>query len=59
MRYASETMKHLEVMWGRPVHIESKLDGKGVLVSCVKGEVSTKEVTPSGATDRKEDPTTH
>ena len=59
MRYASETMKHLELLWGRPVHIESKLDGKGVLVSCAKGEVSTKEVAPSGATDRKEDPTTH
>jgi stage V sporulation protein R len=59
MRYASETMKHLEALWGRPVHVESKLDGKGVLVSCVKGEVSTKEVAPSGATDRKEDPTTH
>src|SRR5882672_6416760 len=33
MRYASETMKHLEALWGRPVHVESKLDGKGVLVS--------------------------
>ena len=59
MRLATETMKHLEVLWGRPVHVETKLDGKGVLVSCAKGEVTTKEVAPSGETDRKEDPTTH
>ena len=59
MRLATETMKHLEVLWGRPVHIETKLDGKGVLVSCAKGEVSTKELSPSGETDRKEESTTH
>jgi len=41
------------------VHIETKLDGKGVLVSCAKGEVSTKELSPSGETDRKEESTTH
>ncbi len=53
MRHASETLKNLETLWGRPVHVETKLDGKGVLVSCAKGEVSTRELTPSGATDRK------
>jgi stage V sporulation protein R len=56
MRFASETLKSLETLWGRPVHVESKLDGKGVLVSCVKGEVSTQEVSPSGATERKSEP---
>src|SRR5688572_19669366 len=54
MRYASETLKSLEVLWGRPVHVETKLDGKGVLVSCVKGEIATHEVAASGATDRKD-----
>jgi stage V sporulation protein R len=58
MRFASETLKSLETLWGRPVHVETKLDGKGVLVSCAKGEVSTQEVHPSGATDRKSDPST-
>jgi stage V sporulation protein R len=58
MRFASETLKSLEVIWGRPVHIESKLDGKGVLISCVKGEVNTHELQPSGATDRKSDAST-
>ncbi len=52
MRFASETLKMLEALWARPVHIETKLDGKGMLVSCEKGEISTRELTPSGATDR-------
>jgi len=55
MRFASETLKSLEVLWGRPVHVETKLDGKGVLVSCTKGEVTTHEMAPSGATDRRND----
>ena len=56
MRYASETLKSLEMLWARPVHVETKLDGKGVLVSCTKGEVTTHEVQPSGVTERKPDP---
>lgn len=52
VRYAGETLKLLEAVWGRPVCIESKLDGKGILVKCEKGEVSTREVAPSGVTDR-------
>ena len=57
MRFAGETLKSLETLWGRPVHLESKLDGKGVLISCAKGEVTTHEMAPSGATDKKTDAT--
>ena len=55
MKFAGETLKLLEAIWARPVCIESKLDGKGTLVRCEKGEVSTRELAPSGATDRKAD----
>ncbi len=54
VRFAGETLKMLEALWGRPVCIESKLDGKGILLRCEKGEVSTREVAPSGATDHAE-----
>ncbi len=55
VRFAGETLRMLEALWGRPVGIESKVDGKGVLVRCEKGEVSTRELAPSGATDRNGD----
>lgn len=55
VRYAGETLKLLEQLWGRPVTIESKLDGKGTALRCERGEVSTREVEPSGASDRTDD----
>jgi len=55
LKFAGETLKVLETLWGRPVCIESKLDGKGTLVRCEKGEISTKEVAASGASDRPRD----
>ena len=55
LAFAGETLKVLEAVWGRPVCIESKLDGKGTLVRCERGEIATREVVPSGATDRAAD----
>jgi stage V sporulation protein R len=55
LKHAEATLESLEKIWGRPVHVESKLDDKGVLISCSRGEVSLQEVSRSGATDRDED----
>jgi len=49
---AAETLRSLEVLWGRPIHLESKVDDKGMLISCVKGEISSNEIKPSGTTQR-------
>jgi stage V sporulation protein R len=49
MDYASATLKNLRFVWGRPVHLETLLEGKGVLLSCKEpdGEVESSEMTPS------------
>ena len=53
MRFAAETLNALEAIWGRPVHLESKLDDKGILLSCSSGEVTTTDLKPSGTTSRE------
>jgi stage V sporulation protein R len=53
LRHASETLKSLEAIWGRPVHIESKLDGKGILISCSEEKITTTKISPSGTTERE------
>lgn len=45
MKFAGETLRALEALWGRPVHIETGLDGKGILISCEKGEITSSKVS--------------
>jgi stage V sporulation protein R len=40
--FAQETLKNLHRIWGRPVHIETKVEGKGKLLS-FDGEKTTAE----------------
>lgn len=49
MDFAGETLKNLRLIWGRPVHLETRLEGKAVLMSCesVDGDVTTEEISPS------------
>jgi stage V sporulation protein R len=49
MDYAGETLRNLRRIWGRPVHLESQLEGKGVLMTCndAKGAITNQELTPS------------
>ena len=58
MRFAEATLRSLEQVWGRPVLVETKLDGKGCLIRCSRGEVEVEEIEPSGETDRSEDEAT-
>lgn len=46
---ASDTLRNLRLIWGRPVHIESQVEGKGTLLSCadLEGEVTAQELTAS------------
>ncbi len=54
LKFTEATLQALERLWGRPVHVETKLDDKGVLLTCTKGEISSEEVTPSGETNRSD-----
>lgn len=49
MDFAGETLKNLRLIWGRPVHLRTRLEDKEVLLSCknVGGEVTTEEISPS------------
>ena len=38
--WAMATLESLEVMWKRPVHLESRMEGKVVRYSCEQGETS-------------------
>ncbi|NCG19708.1 MAG: SpoVR family protein [Rhodobacterales bacterium] len=51
--WASMTLQNLTAMWGRPVHLETFLDGKPILVSCDGTEV-TREDRPTGELDESE-----
>jgi stage V sporulation protein R len=57
MDYAGETMRNMRRIWGRPVHLESVLEGKGVLMTCndPKGAITNQEIastTPAQAVGR-------
>ncbi len=45
--FASETLKNLRRIWNRPVHLESAVEGKGVLMTCndPKGSITTQEIS--------------
>jgi stage V sporulation protein R len=43
--YAEDTLKNLEMIWGRPVHIETVMAEADTLISCVNGQVSEAEIT--------------
>ncbi len=47
--YAHETLKNLRYVWGRPVHLESQIESKGMLFTCAgqDGDVTSQEITPS------------
>lgn len=49
MDFANETLRNVRRIWGRPVHMESMLEGKGMLISCsdTTGGIETQEITPS------------
>lgn len=51
--FATETLKNVRMIWNRPVHLETKLEGKGQLYSCEKpdGEVTAREIQPSEETN--------
>jgi len=34
IEFAAETLKNLALVWGRPVHLETHVEGKAVLLSC-------------------------
>jgi stage V sporulation protein R len=36
---AEETLRQLETLWGRPVRLHTRLEGRAVLLSCAQGEV--------------------
>jgi stage V sporulation protein R len=52
-KQASETLRTMEVLWGRPVHLESRVEQKGIRVSWARGEITTRELTPSGDSPRE------
>jgi stage V sporulation protein R len=45
--YAHETLKNLHRVWKRPVHIETRVEGKGQLLSFDGEKVETRDITPS------------
>jgi stage V sporulation protein R len=51
MDFASETLRNLRRIWNRPVHLETMLEGKGVLLSCndLKSEIQSQEIASSDA----------
>jgi stage V sporulation protein R len=44
---ATETLKHLFRIWQRPVHLETKEEGRGKLISYDGDKVGTQEILPS------------
>lgn len=49
--YAAETLRNLRLIWGRPVHLETLVDGKGMLLSFedYQGTVTSTELAPGEA----------
>ncbi|MBI4881585.1 MAG: SpoVR family protein, partial [Planctomycetes bacterium] len=49
LNLASETLKNLALIWSRPVHLETLVEGKGMLLSCEsnEAEVTSQELSPS------------
>jgi len=46
---AAETLKNVCLIWNRPVHLETCLEGKGLILTCEdpRGEITSQEMTPS------------
>jgi stage V sporulation protein R len=40
---AGETLKHLHALWGRPVHLQTRIDEKGLLLSFDGEQLQTQE----------------
>ncbi len=49
LNLAAETLKNLALIWSRPVHLETLVEGKGTLLSCESSdaEISSQELSPS------------
>jgi stage V sporulation protein R len=47
--YMQETLKNLEFVWRRPVHLVTASDGKPILVTCDKGELKEQTIESPGA----------
>ena len=47
---ASETLKNVHTIWGRPVHIETMNEGKGLLLSYDGDEITHKELSSKDET---------
>ena len=47
--YAGETLKNLRLIWGRPVHLETYIEGKGLLLTVERydGDVKQTDLSPS------------
>jgi len=45
--FAQETLRNLHRIWGRPVHIETKVEGKGKLISFDGEKLSAEDMTPT------------
>ncbi|TPW12298.1 MAG: hypothetical protein FD129_1491, partial [bacterium] len=43
--YAADTLRNLEMIWGRPVHVETVMGDADTLISCAGGELSESEIT--------------
>lgn len=39
MPYAEKTLKYVEQVWGRPVHLETKQGEKTMVLTCERGNV--------------------
>ena len=48
MDYAKDTLRNVETIWGRPVHLETVENGQEILLSCDGAEV-TREIAQSKA----------
>ena len=46
--YAQETLRGRHRLWGRPVHIETRVEGKGKLLSYDGERSGAQDLTPSG-----------
>jgi stage V sporulation protein R len=49
MGYAQETLRNLHRLWGRPVHLETRLDGSGKLLTYDGERSGIEDLTPSEA----------
>lgn len=45
--YAEATLRNIQKFWKRPVHIETKVEGKGQLISFDGEKTSMKEISPT------------